>query len=296
MEKNAIADTIVRLKSCSHYGIDELLDVMQVLRSEQGCPWDREQTHASLRSDFLEECYEAIEAIDCESVPMLREELGDVLLQVVFHCQIEAEKDSFRFDDICDELCRKLIVRHPHVFGDLTVSDSGEVLKNWDSIKRETKHQDTFAATLEGVSPAMPSLMYAQKLGKRAARAGMDWSNAADAFTCIRQETDELAEAMQSDDADRMEEELGDVLFSCVNTARHLGVDSELALRRAAKKFMTRFAKTEQLVLADGKKMTDLPLETLDRYWMQAKADSHEIGGRNRFLNTPKKNNLFWRM
>ncbi len=267
-------ETLAALRSKPHYGIEDLLQIMQVLRSENGCPWDKEQTHKSIRQDFLEECYEAVEAIDADSVPMMREELGDVLLQVVFHCQIETEQSHFTFDDICDELCRKLVVRHPHVFGNVNVSGSEEVLKNWDSIKQETKHQTTAADTLDSVCKALPALMYAQKLGKRAGRAGMDWNNAEDAFSYIRKETDELEDAMQSGQQAQIEEELGDLLFSCVNTARHLNIDAETALRAAAEKFRKRFAETERLVTADGKEMSGLPIETLDRYWEIAKKAS----------------------
>ncbi len=264
-------ETLDALRDCPHYGIAELLQIMQVLRSENGCPWDREQSHMSIRQDLLEECYEAVEAIDMNSVPMLREELGDVLLQVVFHCQIENEQGNFSFDDICDEVCRKLVVRHPHVFGEVSVENSDEVLRNWDSIKQQTKHQETASETLEGVCRALPALMYAQKLGKRAARAGMDWSSAEGAFDYIRRETDELEAAMQQGSQQQIEEELGDLLFSCVNTARHLHVDAETALRSASMKFLRRFRQTEQLVTADGKDMSALPIEELDRYWDQAK-------------------------
>lgn len=267
-----LQEEIADLRNRQQYGMDELLAVMRILRSEHGCPWDREQTHASIRSDFLEECYEAIEAIDCDDPAMMREELGDVLLQVVFHCQIETEQQRFCFEDICDELCRKLIVRHPHVFGEITVSDSSEVLRNWDAIKRETKQQTTYAETLESVCKALPALMYAQKLGKRASRAGMDWSSAEEAFSCVRLETEELAEAMASGDAAKIEDELGDLLFSCVNTARHLGIDAETALRAASEKFLRRFAATEALVTADGKHMPDCTLEVLDTYWAKAKS------------------------
>ncbi len=265
-------ETLAALRDCPHYGIEELLKIMQVLRSENGCPWDKEQSHQSIRQDLLEECYEAIEAIDADSIPMMREELGDVLLQVVFHCQIEAEQAHFTFDDICDELCRKLVIRHPHVFGTTAVSGSDEVLKNWDSIKKETKHQSTATETLEGVCKALPALMYAQKLGKRASRAGMDWRSAEDAFRYIRLETNELEEAMLSGDSMRIEDELGDLLFSCVNTARHLNIDAETAMRHAADKFLRRFAETERLVLADGKDMSSLEIEALDSYWEQAKS------------------------
>ena len=264
-------ETLAALRSRSHYSVDDLLLIMQVLRSENGCPWDKEQTHKSIRQDFLEECYEAVEAIDADSVPMMREEFGDVLLQVVFHCQLEAEQQHFTFDDICDEVCRKLVVRHPHVFGDVSADTSDEVLKNWDSIKQETKHQTTAAETLDSVCKALPALMYAQKLGKRAARAGMDWRSAEDAFDYVRRETDELAEAMRAGQQEQIEEELGDLLFSCVNTARHLHIDAETALRAAADKFRRRFAETERLVTAEGKDMAALPIEELDRYWDIAK-------------------------
>lgn len=264
-------ETLAALRDAEHYGIEELLNIMQVLRSENGCPWDKEQNHQSIRQDLLEECYETCEAIDMDSVPMMREELGDVLLQVVFHCQIEREQGHFTFEDVCDEVCRKLVVRHPHVFGEVKADTSEEVLKNWDSIKKETKHQESATETLEGVCKALPALMYAQKLGKRAARAGMDWRNAEDAFRYIRLETDELEQAMQQGDAAAVEEELGDLLFSCVNTARHLHIDAETALTRAAQKFLARFAETERLVQADGKQMAELPIETLDTYWDKAK-------------------------
>ena len=264
-------ETLAALRDCPHYGISELLQIMQVLRSENGCPWDKEQTHQSIRQDLLEECYEVIEAIDADSVPMMREELGDVLLQVVFHCQIEAEQSHFTFDDICDELCRKLVIRHPHVFGTVQVADSDEVLKNWDAIKQQTKQQTTAAETLDSVCKSLPALMYAQKLGKRAGRAGMDWRSAEDAFRYIRLETDELAEAMQSGSQAQLEDELGDLLFSCVNTARHLHIDAETALRNAAEKFRKRFAETEKLVQADNQVMASLDIDTLDEYWAKAK-------------------------
>jgi tetrapyrrole methylase family protein/MazG family protein len=277
-------ETLAALRDCPRYGIAELLEIIKALRSENGCPWDKEQTHASIRQDLLEETYEALEAIDAESVPMMREELGDVLLQVVFHCQIENEQSHFTFEDVCDEVCRKLVIRHPHVFGTVKADTSEEVLKNWDSIKAETKHQQTAADTLNAVCKALPALMYAQKLGKRAARAGMDWRSAEDALQYVRLETEELAEVMQDPPADqaaaqeRLTDELGDLLFSCVNTARHLGIDAETALRGAAEKFRRRFAQTEALVTADGKTMQELPIETLDTYWAQAKQQTEHSG------------------
>lgn len=252
------------------YSLDDLLEIMRLLCSEGGCPWDKEQTHASIRNDFIEEVYEAIEAIDAQDTPLLREELGDVLLQVVFHCQIEQEQAHFAFDDICDELCKKLIQRHPHVFGEVTVSGTEDVLRNWDQIKQESKGQSG-ADTLEAVSKALPALMRAQKVGKRAMRAGMDFNNAEEAFACIGSETAELQEAMQSGDPARIEEEFGDLLFSCVNTGRLLGLDAEQAMTNATNKFIRRFQKTQRLLQLDGIAMHSLSIEALDVYWHRAK-------------------------
>ena len=200
----------------------------------------------------------------------MREELGDVLLQVAFHCQLEREQGSFTFDDVCDEVCKKLIHRHPHVFGELELSDTEAVLKNWDKIKQETKQQSD-SDTLTAVSKALPALMRAQKVGKRAMRAGMDFDSPQDAFDCVTQEAAELQEAMGSGSREQMEEELGDLLFSCVNTARHLQIDAEEALTRATEKFIRRFQKTEELLKQEGIEMQSLGIKELDVYWRRAK-------------------------
>lgn len=254
----------------AHYSIDDLLEILKLLRGEGGCPWDREQTHFSIRSGFIEEVYEAIEAIDLGDTALLREELGDVLLQVAFHCQIEQEQNSFTFDDVCNEICQKLIVRHPHVFGEVTVDGTADVLKNWDKIKQTTKGQ-TYGDTLSDVAKSLPALMRAQKVGKRAARAGMDFHNAEDALACIEAETAELKEAIASGDSARISEEFGDLLFSCVNTARQLHLEAEQSMTDATEKFIRRFRKTEELVTADGIDMASLSLEALDVYWHRAK-------------------------
>lgn len=254
-----------------HYNINDLREIMAILRCPEGCPWDREQNHLSIRNDFIEEVYEAIEAIDLEDTELLREELGDVLLQVVFHCRIEEEKNSFDFDDICDELCKKLIVRHPHVFGEVEVSDSNEVLKNWDSIKKETKGQESYTDTLTSVAKSLPSLMRAQKVGKRAMRAGMDFECVEDTLDCVKSEVNELETAIESGNKDDIYEEFGDLLFSCVNTARHLGIDAEEALTKATEKFIERFRKTEELVSLDGVDMKTLDIKQLDVYWNKVK-------------------------
>ena len=262
---------MVEYQQKEYYRIGDLVDIVRLLRGEGGCPWDREQTHKSIKSDLIEETCEVIEAIDLEDTELLREELGDVLLQVVFHCSIEAETDSFTFDDVCDEVCKKLIIRHPHVFGDVTANTTDQVLKNWDAIKMETKGQDKYTDTLTSVAKSLPALMRAQKVGKRAMRAGMDFRRAEDAVACISNEKAELDAAIANGDKVNIEEEIGDLLFSCVNAARHLGVDAELALKAATEKFIKRFSVTEELVSAEGLDMKELPIEELDIYWDKAK-------------------------
>ncbi len=262
---------MVEYQQKDNYSISDLLDIVRLLRGEGGCPWDREQTHSSIRSDFIEETCEAVEAIDLGDTALLREELGDVLLQVVFHCRIEEEAGSFRFDDVCNEICKKLILRHPHVFGEVKADSTAEVLKNWDAIKMDEKGQETYTDTLNQVAKSLPSLMRAQKVGKRAMRAGMDFRSAKDAMACIDSEKAELERAVAAGDTQNIDEEMGDLLFSCVNAARHLGVNAELALKASTDKFIKRFSVTEQLVSAEGLDMKDLPIEKLDIYWDKAK-------------------------
>ena len=263
---------MVEYQQKDHYSINDLLDIVRLLRGEGGCPWDREQTHQSIRSDLIEETCEVIEAIDLEDSELLREELGDVLLQVVFHCRIEEEQSSFKFDDVCDEVCKKLIIRHPHVFGDVTANTTDQVLKNWDAIKMETKGQERYTDTLTSVAKSLPALMRAQKVGKRAMRAGMDFRCAEDAVACIGGEKAELDAAIASGNKADIEEEMGDLLFSCVNAARHLGIDAELALKSATEKFIKRFSVTEDLVSEKKLDMKNLPIEELDIYWDKAKS------------------------
>lgn len=262
---------MVEYQQKDKYSIGDLIDIVRLLRSEGGCPWDREQTHESIRSDFLEETCEVLEAIDLKDTALLREELGDVLLQVVFHSRIEEENNSFTFDDVCDEVCKKLILRHPHIFGEVKADTSDEVLKNWDSIKMESKGQETYTDTLKSVASTLPALMRAQKVGKRAMRAGMDFRCVEDALACVDSEKAELEKAIAGGNAANIEEELGDLLFSCVNAARHLGIDAEQALRASTDKFIRRFSATEKLVEDDSLDMKELPIETLDIYWDKAK-------------------------
>ena len=263
---------MVDFQQKSNYSIDDLIEIVKLLRGEGGCPWDREQTHESIKADFIEETCEAIEAIDLKDTELLREELGDVLLQVVFHCRLEEEVGSFRFEDICDGICKKLIVRHPHVFGSVQADNTDQVLKNWDAIKMQTKGQESYTDTLTSVAKSLPALMRAQKVGKRAMRAGMDFRTAQDAIDCIANEKAELDAAVANGDKKNIEKELGDLLFSCVNAARHLGVDAELALKASTEKFINRFSVTEELTKAEGLNMKELPIEELDLYWDKAKS------------------------
>lgn len=251
------------------YNIEDMLEIMRILRSENGCPWDREQDHHSIRKDFIEEVYEAVEAIDLEDTALLREELGDVLLQVVFHSRIEEEKGSFNFDDVVNEVCQKLVIRHPHVFGDVSVKNSDDVLKNWNNIKQETKGQETYTETLESVCSALPALMRAQKLGQRAKRAGLDFADTVSALDALESEIAELKAAIAENS--NVEEEIGDVLFSAVNVSRLCGYDAEEALTRSSDKFIDRFRKTEELTRFDGTDMKSLNIDELDAYWQKAK-------------------------
>lgn len=251
------------------YNIDDMLKIMEILRSENGCPWDREQDHHSIRKDFIEEVYEAVEAIDLEDTALLREELGDVLLQVVFHSRIEEEKGSFCFDDVVDEVCQKLIIRHPHVFGDVKVKDTAEVLSNWNDIKQETKGQESYTDTLKSVCSTLPALMRAEKTGKRAKRAGLDFRNAEEALNALESEILELKAAISGEG--NINEEMGDVLFSAVNVARLLDIDAEESLTASTDKFVERFERVENLTRCDGKDMSSLNIDELDVYWHKAK-------------------------
>ncbi|MGN1133873.1 MAG: nucleoside triphosphate pyrophosphohydrolase [Oscillospiraceae bacterium] len=262
---------IQEILSKNSYDIYDLIKIVKILRSENGCPWDKVQTHKSIRNDFLEEVYEVIEGIDMDNSEMLREELGDVLLQVIFHTQIETESNNFNFNDVTNDICKKLIVRHPHVFGDVNANNVDTVLQNWDAIKKETKGQQSYTDTLKSVPKVFPALMRAQKLGKRASRAGMDFEGTDDCFESLKSEVAELEEALKANNQNDAEEELGDLLFSCANMARKLGADAEQLLYNASEKFLNRFAETESLIRQDGLDMTTLSINDLNKYWDEAK-------------------------
>ena len=252
------------------YGLKDLENIVSILRSPGGCPWDAEQDHKSLRRALLEESCEVIEAIDEESPAHLQEELGDVLLQVVFHADIERQAGRFDLEAVADGICKKLIFRHPHVFGDVSVHDSEEVLVNWDALKRQEKSQETYTDTLTAVAKSLPALWRAEKVQKKAKKAGFDWPDASGALDKLSEELAELKEAMAQ--GTNIQEELGDLLFSVVNISRFLKADPEEALNAATEKFISRFAKVEEMALAQGKDMAQMPLEELDKLWERAKA------------------------
>lgn len=247
------------------YDFNDLLRIMEVLRAPDGCMWDREQDHHSIRRNFIEETYEVCEAIDEEDAEHLKEELGDVLLQVVFHTEMEREKGTFDIGDVADGICKKLIYRHPHIFANTEVSSSDEILSNWDKLKRREKHQETDTDALQSVARSLPGLIRAEKLQKKAAKVGFDWSGVEGAFDKVTEELDEVRQAMagQGD----VEEELGDLLFSAVNVARFAKVDPERALEKSSDKFIRRFAQMEKLAAEQGKVLSDLSLSEMDSLW-----------------------------
>lgn len=256
----------------NNYTFADLISILQTLRAPGGCPWDREQTHQSIRNSFIEEVYEAVDAIDRADMAGLCEELGDVLLQVVFHAQLAQESGAFDMDAVCDGICKKLIYRHPHVFADTTAETSAQVLDNWDKLKRKEKHQNSFTETLNSVPSAFPSLMRAQKVQKRAAKAGFDWQDISGPFAKISEELDELHSAVAGNT--NTEEELGDLLFSVVNVARFLNFDAEQALAKATDKFITRFAQVESVVMQSGRTLDQVSAKELDTIWNSVKLSS----------------------
>jgi len=255
--------------------IERLLKVMRKLRAPDGCPWDREQTHESLKSGLIEEAYEVIDAIESGNRSDLEEELGDLLLQIVFHSQLGEEEGVFGFSDVADGVSDKLVRRHPHVFGEVKVSGTSEVLQNWDAIKKAEKQGkgDAPASIVAGIPKHLPALQKAHQIQKRAARAGFDWDNIDDVFDKLHEEIDEVKEAIARNHEEDIRDELGDLLFSAVNVSRFLGYNPEELLNRNIKKFVRRFQAVEEKVHATGKGFKEFSLKELDVFWDEAKAE-----------------------
>ncbi len=260
-----VAEKKEYLLSREKYTVQDLVLLVGVLRSEEGCPWDREQTHESIRKDFIEETYEVIEAIDTDNPELLREELGDVLLQVAFHAEIESEKQVFCFDDVANDICVKLIHRHPHVFGDVQADTSDEVLKNWEAIKSEEKARVSVSEKLRAIPPMLPALMRAQKVGKRA--SCLDFPDADAVLDKLREETLEAEEAIKAGDSEAIAEEIGDLLLTVTSLCRKTGVDAELCLTRATEKFINRFEEIENELFRQNVDVTSCTVEQLDAIW-----------------------------
>lgn len=255
-----------------NYNVDDLVKIMEILRGEDGCPWDKEQTHDTIRNNFLEEVYEVCDAIDRQNLTDMKEELGDVLLQIVFHTQIEKEQGGFDLSEVADGVCKKLILRHPHIFGDVKADTSEKVLDNWDKIKMEEKGQQSYTDTLKSVPKAFPALMRAAKVQKRASKANFDWEDVYEPLMKIGEELSELEEAVEYGCPNSIYEELGDLLFAVVNVSRFLKVDSEQALNSATDKFIDRFEKVEKICKERGIDMKKSSLEELDSIWDEVKS------------------------
>ena len=254
------------------YKMDDLIEVLRILRAPGGCPWDREQTHMSDRRNFLEEAYEAVEAFERDDPAMMCEELGDVLMQVLFNIHIEEDAGRFTTDDVTDHVVRKLVYRHPHVFGSVRAETSEEVLANWEQLKRREKGQQTTADALDAVARSLPALWRADKLQAKAAKAGFEFPDAAGALDKLDEEVRELREAVET--GGDVEEELGDVLFAAVKAGRFRGVDPEAALTRTCEKFIARFRRVEEA--AQGGDLYALSIDELTALWNRAKEAEHE--------------------
>ncbi len=256
------------------YGIEDLVQIIRLLRGEGGCPWDMQQTHQSIRNNVIEEAYEVADAVDTDDKAALCEELGDLLMQVVFHARMAEEADHFDFDTVADGVCQKLVHRHPHVFGTVQADTVGQVLDNWDAIKMEEKNQQSYTDTLLSVPRAFPGIMRAAKVQKRAAKVGFDWPDSQGAWDKLNEEIAEVREAERSGDAKAIEDEVGDLLFSVVNITRFLKVDGEEAIARATDKFISRFQGIEQLAVSRGLNLKELTLEEMDALWDEVKQNS----------------------
>ena len=251
------------------YTFEDLLNIMTILRSENGCMWDKEQTHESIRRNFIEEVYEVCEAIDNNDSELLKEELGDVLFQVVFHTEIEREKGVFDINDVTDGICKKMIYRHPHVFGDIDVNSTEQILSNWDELKKSEKHQKTAAETLDSVAKSLPALIRADKIQQKAAKAGFEWNDIQDVKDKVHEELDETERAINGDGD--IEEEIGDLLFAAVKLARFTHTEPEQALDKACEKFIKRFGYVEKRASEQGKSLDSMTLEQMCALWEEGK-------------------------
>jgi tetrapyrrole methylase family protein/MazG family protein len=254
-----------------NYTFEDLVEIIRILRSESGCPWDREQTHDSLRSTVLEESYEVIEAINNKDWENLNEELGDLLLQILLHGQIGSENHRFSIDRIMTDLAKKLIRRHPHVFDDKVLKNEEEVLLNWDAVKKEEKNYKSLTDEMRLIPKALPALVRASKVQKKAAKVGFDFPVVQDALNKVYEEINELIEADNSQNNENIDEEFGDLLFSIVNLSRFFGLNAEFSLTNAIEKFINRFEGIEKLAKTEGRELESMSLDEMDELWNRIK-------------------------
>lgn len=247
---------------------------MAILRGPEGCPWDQEQTHQSILPQLIEETYEFIDAVEKKNDPHIREELGDLLLHFVFHAQMAHDRKAFDVEEVINGLCEKLVRRHPHVFGDISVKNSGEVIENWDTIKANEKKNHDGTSLLDSVPQSLPALAQAFKLSKKVAKVGFDWNHPDDVLKKIEEEIGELREALKSKNQTEIENEMGDLLFSISNWCRFLKIDPETALRHTNSRFRNRFSDMEKNILATKTDMKKLSSTEWDQLWKQAKKNT----------------------
>ena len=251
----------------------KLLNIMEKLRGDKGCPWDKEQTRESLKPFILEEAYELIEAIESGDPEKMKEELGDLLFQIVFQCQVAKERREFEISDVIEKITKKMITRHPHVFGEAECRTSAEVIVQWEEQKKlEGKRRESI---LEGVPEALPSLLRAHRLQNRAASVGFDWDKVGDALKKLDEELKEFKKALETKEKNEIGEELGDILFMLVNVSRFIGVNPEDALRKTIAKFISRFRYIEMKAADNGRKLSDMTLSEMDKLWEEAKEKGH---------------------
>jgi tetrapyrrole methylase family protein/MazG family protein len=259
------------------YSMKDLIDIMATLRGDNGCPWDKAQTHESLKPYVLEEAYEVIDAIDRNNKADIIEELGDLLLQIVFHCRLAEERGDYNIEDVITGVCEKMIRRHPHIFGKEKVEDTAQVLRNWEDIKRGEKHIETQTQSMMELPKTLPALMKALKVQEKAARVGFDWNRADDAIEKLYEEIAELKEVYKDNQCEKINEEMGDLLFAAVNVARFMGVNPELALQDATNKFIRRFNYIEQAAANCDKTLQEMTLNEMDKLWEQGKCNEKKL-------------------
>ena len=271
-EKNLDISSMIYIKQQKR-GFDDLVNIIRILRAPNGCPWDREQSHESIKRELVEECYEVLDAIDKKDLEAMEEEIGDVLLHVVFHGLIAEENNEFDLTDITEGICNKMIFRHPHIFGDEIAKTSEAVVENWDEIKKVEKGYETITDEINGVAMGLPSLIRARKIQKKAAKVGFDFENVDEAIKSLEEEIKEFKDVYKGKNVTRIEDELGDVIFSTVNIGRLLSLDCEEILEKSIEKFIRRFSAIEKRAIENGQQLKELNIDEMNVLWERVKLE-----------------------